>query len=386
MLRTGTVANAAFATAAEMANTTSAVAAASAAALTNAAASTGAVNRSRRRFTVTAAGVALLASPSVVAQTRLEKSKVTIAVSAKTSFYQLPLTLADQLGFFRAEGLDIELNDFAGGPGALQAMQSGAADLVSGAYENTISLQSKNQFCQAFVLMGRAPQIVVGVSTKTMPNFAALADLKGKKIGVSMLGSSTNRVVSLLWARAGLNPQDVTFVGVGTSGAALAAVRSGQIDAISNIDPIMTMLEKSGEVKIIADTRTLMGTQAVFGGPMAACCLFAPAEFLQKNPSTAQALANAVVRSLKWLQTAGPSDIIRTVPEAYLLGDRGLYLSAFNKVREALALDGLISEEATKTALRVLTLLEPAVKPEKIALARTYTNEFARRAKDRFKA
>ncbi len=381
MVSTERVANTAFAMAAEVANVTSA-----AAATDVADAAAGEVNRSRRRFTVTAAGVALLVCPSLRAQTRLEKSKVTIAVSAKTSFYQLPLTLADQLGFFRAEGLDIELNDFAGGPGALQAMQSGAADLVSGAYENTISLQSKNQFCQAFVLMGRAPQIVVGVSTKTMPNFAALADLKGKKIGVSMLGSSTNRVVSLLWARAGLNPQDVTFVGVGTSGAALAAVRSGQIDAISNIDPIMTMLEKSGEVKIIADTRTLMGTQAVFGGPMAACCLFAPAEFLQKNPSTAQALANAVVRSLKWLQTAGPSDIIRTVPEAYLLGDRGLYLSAFNKVREALALDGLISEEATKTALRVLTLLEPAVKPEKIALARTYTNEFARRAKDRFKA
>lgn len=381
MVSTGTVANAAFAMAAEVVNVTGAATATDAAE-----AAAGEVNRSRRRFTLAAAGAALLASPSLRAQTKLEKSKVTVAVSAKTSFYQLPLTLADQLGFFRAEGLDIELNDFAGGPGALQAMQSGAADLVSGAYENTISLQSKNQFCQAFVLMGRAPQIVVGVSTKAMPNFAALADLKGKKIGVSMLGSSTNRVVSLLWARAGLSPQDVTFVGVGTSGAALAAVRSGQIDAISNIDPIMTMLEKNGEVKIIADTRTLMGTQAVFGGPMAACCLFAPAEFLQKNPNTAQALANAVVRSLKWLQTAGPSDIIRTVPEAYLLGDRGLYLSAFNKVREALALDGLISEEATKTALRVLTLLEPAVKPEKIALARTYTNEFARRAKDRFKA
>ena len=382
MVSTGTVADAAFAMTAEVVNVTGAAAATDAAD-----AAGGEVNRSRRRFTVAAAaGAALLASPSLVAQTRLEKSKVTVAVSAKTSFYQLPLTLADQLGFFRAEGLDIELNDFAGGPGALQALQSGAADLVSGAYENTISLQSKNQFCQAFVLMGRAPQIVVGVSTKTMPNFAALADLKGKKIGVSMLGSSTNRVVSLLWARAGLSPQDVTFVGVGTSGAALAAVRSGQIDAISNIDPIMTMLEQKSEVKIIADTRTLMGTQAVFGGPMAACCLFAPAEFLQKNPNTAQALANAVVRSLKWLQTAGPSDIIRTVPEAYLLGDRGLYLSAFNKVREALALDGLISEEATKTALKVLTLLEPAVRPEKIALARTYTNEFARRAKDRFKA
>jgi NitT/TauT family transport system substrate-binding protein len=203
---------------------------------------------------------------------------------------------------------------------------------------------------------------------------------------VSAPGSSTNMVANLVLSRAGLKANDVSFIGVGTSSGALAAMRSGQIDAISNVDPIMTMLEQKGDVKIISDTRTLKGTQEVFGGTMPAACLYAPAEFVQKHPNTCQALANAIVHGLKWLQTAGPSDIIKTVPEAYLLGDRALYLASFNKVREAIALDGLLPEEGARTALKALASFEPTVKADKIDLAKTYTNEFARRAKDKFKA
>lgn len=341
----------------------------------------------RRTFTSAAAAVlASLATSSLHAQARPEKTKVVIAVDGKAAIYYLPLTISEQLGYFKAEGLDVEISDFAGGSRALQAVVGGAANVVSGAYEHTINLQSKNQFFQAFVLQGRAPQIAVGVSTKAMPGYKTVADLRGRKIGVSAPGSSTNMVANLVLSRAGIKPGDVSFIGVGTTAGALAAVRSGEIDAMSNIDPVMTMLEQRGEVKIISDTRTLKGTTEVFGGPMPAACLYAPAEFLQKNPNTCQALANAIVRGLKWLQTAGPSDIIKTVPESYLLDDRALYLASFNNVREAISLDGMFPEEGGKTAVRALASIEPSIRPDKIELERTYTNEFARRAKDRFKA
>jgi NitT/TauT family transport system substrate-binding protein len=344
-------------------------------------------NITRRTFTSAAAlAAASLAAPSLRAQGKLEKSKVAIAVGGKAAFYYLPLTIAEQLGYFKAEGLDVEISDFAGGARALQALVGGSADVVSGAYEHTINMQSKNQFIQSIVLMGRAPQIAMGVSTKTMPNYRALTDLRGKKIGVSAPGSSTNMVANLVLSRAGLKASDVSFVGVGTSAGALSALRSGQIDAMSNTDPVMTMLEQKGEVKIISDTRTLKGTLEVFGGPMPAACFYTHSEFVQKNPNTCQALANAIVHGLKWLQTAGPSDIIKTVPEGYLLGDRALYLASFNKVREAIAVDGIMSDEGPKTALRALTSFDPNIKADRIELAKTYTNEFARRAKDKFKA
>jgi NitT/TauT family transport system substrate-binding protein len=341
---------------------------------------------SRRAVLAAAAGAAVLGAPLLRAQPRLEKTRISLAVGGKGAFYYLPLTITEQLGYFKAEGLDVEITDYPGGPRALQALVGGSADIVSGAYEHTINMQAKNQLIESIVLQGRAPQIAVGVSTKAVPNYRAPADLRGKKIGVSAPGSSTNMIANLVLARGGIKPSEVNFVGVGTSSSALTALRSGQVDAMSNTDPVMTMLEQKGEVKIISDTRTLKGTQDIFGGPMPAACLYTHLEFVQKNPNTCQALANAIVHGLKWLQTAGPGDIIKTVPDAYLLGDRALYLASFNKIREAIALDGLMPEEGPRTALKAVASFEPGIKPERIDLGKTYTNEFARRAKDRFKA
>src|SRR6478672_7665646 len=150
------------------------------------------ISLSRRTFTSAAALVAAsVAVPMLRAQGKLEKTKVSIAVGGKAAFYYLPLTISEQLGYFKAEGLDVEISDFAGGARALQALVGGSAVVVSGAYEHTINMQSKNQFIQAFVLQGRAPQIAVGVSTKTMPGFKSLADLRGRRIGVTAPGSST---------------------------------------------------------------------------------------------------------------------------------------------------------------------------------------------------
>jgi NitT/TauT family transport system substrate-binding protein len=341
----------------------------------------------RRLFTVAAAlGAACGAVPSLRAEARPEKTRLTIAVSGKAALSHLPLTIAEQLGYFKAEGLDVDVADYASATLALQAAASGTADVVSGAFENTIALQNRGQMFQAFVLQARAPQIAIGVSTRNMPYYSAVADLRGRRIGISAPGSSTDMAASLVLSRAGLKASDVSFVGVGAAAGALASLRSGQIDAMSNTDPVMTMLEQKGEVRIICDTRTLRDTLDVFGGPMPATCLYAPLEFVQRHPRSCQALANGVVRALKWLQTAGPGDLLKAVPESYLLGDRALYLASFNKMREAIALDGLIPDDGARTALRALASFDAGIHPEKIALAKTFTNEFSRRAKEKFRA
>jgi len=334
----------------------------------------------RRSFlcSLLVAGIGL-AGPALASAQALERDKVTIAVGGKAAFYYLPLTIAEQLGYFKAEGLNVEIVDFAGGSAALRAVVGGSADVVSGAYEHTINLQSRKQYFTAFVQQGRAPQISVGVSTK-VANYKSPKDLKGLKIGVSAPGSSTNMVAGFVLSRAGLKATDASFVGVGTGNAALAAIRSGQIDAISNVEPVMTMLEQKGDVKIVADTRTLKGTEALFGGPMPAGCLYAPEEFVKKNPRTVQALANAMVKALKWLEAAGPSDIIKTVPEAYLLGDRALYLAAYSSIKDAISTDGLIPEAGAKNTLKALASFNPKIKPAEIDLSRTFTNEFTKRA------
>jgi NitT/TauT family transport system substrate-binding protein len=336
------------------------------------------------RRSVLLAGAATLLFPALVAAQALEKKKVTIAVGGKNLLYYLPLTVAEQKGFFKDEGLDVEIVDFAGGSRALQAVVGGSADVVSGAFEHTINMQAKGQKLQAFVLQGRAPQIVLAVSTKTMPGFKSVADLKGKKIGVTAPGSSTNIMANYVLAKNGVKPTDVSFVGVGASQGAAAAMRAGQIDAISNLDPVITILSRSDDIKIISDTRDVAEADKVFGGPMPAATLYAPIAFIEKNPNTVQALTNAIVRADKWIQQAGPSDIVKTVPESYLLGDRAVYIDAFLKAKPALSPDGMIPEQGPATALRALSSISPEMAKAKIDLKAVYTNQFVKKANAKY--
>ena len=337
-----------------------------------------------QRRTLLIASTSWLAAPALVRAQSLEKPRLTLAVGGKNLLYYLPLTIAETQGYFKAEGLDVTIADFAGGSQALRAVVGGSADVVSGAFEHTLNMQSKGQLLRAFVLQGRAPQIVLGVNPKTMPDFKSIADLKGKKIGVTAPGSSTNVMANFVLAKAGLKPGDVSIVGVGAGNGAVAAMRAGQIDAISNLDPVITLLQRSGDLRVISDTRIVAEAEKVFGGPMPAGCLYAPQSFIDRNPATVQALANAIVRADKWIQAAGPADIIKAVPENYLLGDRAVYIDAFMAAQGALSPDGLFPDSGAATAVRALRSIDAALKDVKFDLAGAYTNEFARKANTKY--
>ena len=331
-------------------------------------------------------GAALLAAPAVLRAQALEKPKATIAVGGKNLLYYLPLTIAEQLGYFKEEGLDLEIVDFAGGSRALAAVVGGSADVVSGAFEHTVNMQFKGQPMRAFVLQGRAPQIVLGINPKTMPNYKSVADLKGKKIGVTAPGSSTNVMANFVLAKAGLKPTDVSIIGVGASNGAVAAMRSGQIDAISNLDPVITLLARSGDLKIVTDTRNVAEADRVFGGPMPAGCLYCPQSFIDKNPNTVQAMTNAMVRAARWIQKAGPAEIIKAVPESFLLGDRAVYIDAFLAAKGALSPDGSIPDAGAQTALRALASVDEKIGAAKLDLKAVYTNDFVKRAQAKYPA
>lgn len=331
-----------------------------------------------------AAGIASTVLPLRAWSQALEKPKVTIAVGGKNLFYYLPLTIAEQLGYFKEAGLDVTIVDFAGGSRALQAVVGGSADVVSGAFEHTLNMQLKGQPMRAFVLQGAAPQIVLGVNPKTMPNYKSVADLKGKKIGVTAPGSSTNVLANFVLAKAGLKPSDVSFVGVGAGNGAVAAMRAGQIDAMSNLDPVITLLQRSGDFKVITDTRILSEAEKVFGGPMPAGCLYCPQSFLDKNPNTAQALTNAMVRANKWIQQAGSGDIIKVVPESYLLGDRAIYIDGFLASKQAMSPDGMFPAKGPDTAYRALASVDEKMAASKLDLNAVYTNEFVKRANTKY--
>lgn len=312
----------------------------------------------------------------------LEKSKVTIAVGGKSLFYYLPLTIAERQGYFKDEGLDVEIPDFAGGAKALQALVGGSADAVSGAFEHTINMQAKKQQIRAVVLQAGYSSIVLVMPKDKAALYKSPKDLKGLKIGVTAPGSSTNMFVNNLLAKDGLKPNEVSIVGVGATAGAVAAMEKGEIDAMSNLDPVISQLEASGKFVAVADSRTEKGMQEYYGGDYLASCLYLNDDFIKKNPNTTQAMTNAMVRALRWIAKATPEQIMAVVPEAYLGGNPALYKAALMKNLGGYSRDGQMTMKAVNNVYAVLKQFEPSViaAGSSINLSATFDNSFAIKA------
>ena len=315
-----------------------------------------------------------------------EKKKITIAVGGKSLFYYLPLTVAERKGYFKDEGLEVEIPDFAGGARALQALVGGSADMVSGAYEHTINMAAKKQPIKAVVLQAKYSSIALVMSKEKAAKYKGPKDLKGMKIGVTAPGSSTNMFVNNLLAKEGLKPTDVSFVGVGTGAGAVAAMEKGELDAISNLDPVLTQLESTGKFVAVADSRTEKGMKDIYGGDYHASVIYITEEFIKKNPNTVQAVVNAMVRADKWIAKATPQEIVDLMPAEYKAGNPSLYKEGLLKNMIGYSENGELSMKAAENVYKVLKQFEPSVMAAgKIDLQSTFDNSFVKKANAKYR-
>lgn len=338
-----------------------------------------------RRRELTALGLAGFLLAPVSTQAISLPQRVSIALAAKSSLYHLPLVLADQLGMFKNENLQIDWLDCESGLQAVQMAVNGQADVVAGAFEHALDLQARGLNYRAFVLQGRAPQMSLGLSTRKANAMKSLADLKSFKLGVSSLGSGTHWFAQQWMLKANVDAESIQFIELGASTAnVIEALRAGTIDALCHVDPIVHYLEQKNELRLLAESASLLSSQRIFGGPMLGACLFGKAEFLQKRSEVALTLTRGVVRALQWLKTAGPSDILKLVPSSHLMGDRAIYLGALEKVRDTYSLDGMFSTESLQTAWRARANRVTTDRANWTTLGKSYTNEFALLAKRKF--
>jgi NitT/TauT family transport system substrate-binding protein len=326
------------------------------------------------------AAALLFAHPANAQAPKLETTKVHLAVGGKTALYYLPLTVTERLGYFKEAGLDVEISDFQGGAKSLQALMGGSADVVAGSYDHTVQMHAKGQPILAIVQLGRFPGFVLALRGPKAEIYKGAEDLKGMKIGVTAPGSSTHFMALHMMAQVGLKAEDASFIGVGSGNTAVAAIQRGEIDALVSVDPVLAILEKQTAIKIAADTRTLEGTNKVYGGPYPAAVIYTTPGFIEKNPNAAQALVTAFVRGLKWVQSHSPEEIAKVMPEEFTLGDKALYVQSIKTNLPSWSPDGKISREGAETALKVLKAFDPNVQKATIDLSKTYTETFVTRA------
>ncbi len=316
-----------------------------------------------------------LSSPAATAA-----EKVTIMVGGYEKQIYLPAKLTEALGYFKEEGLDVELLNEPSGVDAEDELLAGAVQGVVGFYDHCVDLQTKGKFVQSIVQFSQAPGEVELVSTKH-PEIKSFADMKGKTLGVTGLGSSTNFLTQYLAVKSGVQLGEFTSLPVGAGTTFIAAMQQDKIQAGMTTEPTISRMLKTGEAKVLVDMRTVEKTKEALGGLYPAASLYMDTAWVQAHKETTQKLANAFVKTLKFINTHSAAEIAEKMPKDFYVGDKEGYIQALADGKGMFTADGIMPAGGPETVYAVLSGFSKNVKGKTVDLSKTYTTEFVKNAK-----
>ena len=303
---------------------------------------------------------------------------VRIAIGGQTQMIYLPTTLAQELGYYREEGIDVELQDFAGGAKALQALVGGSADVVSGFYDHTIQMAAEGREFVSFVTMLRFPGMVLATSPQSAATVTTIGDLKGRVVGVTSAGSSSQMLLAYVLLRHGVAADAVSVTAIGTAATAVAAMEHGKVDAGVMADPSFTLVaRRNPAVRVLADMRTAAGVKEAFGtDSYPGSVLYATGDWVRANRDTVERLAHVITRTLRWMQSHTPQQIAEKAPKTFRGEDDGLYVAALAASMPMFSPDGMMTREGAEVVRTLLAGSLEKVRTATIDVSKTYTNEF----------
>ena len=302
------------------------------------------------------------------------RPRLSIMVGGLEKIIYLPAMLTHRLGYFTEAGVEVTLLNEGAGVEAEDEMLAGRVDGAVGFYDHSIDLQSKGKIVEAVIILDRVPGEALVVSQRS--GIKTLADLKGRKIGVTSLGSSTNFLASYLVRKGGGDRARYTALAVGAGSTLIAAMQQNRIDAAVTTEPTISRLGKAGLAHVLVDMRTAAGTRAALGGTYPAACLYMKSDFVISHRDVVRRTVAALVRTLAYLHSHPAATVAAMMPEDYYVGDKPLYLAALGASMNMFNPTGAMPPDGPPTVLRVLASLNKDLDPTKIDLKKTYTDEF----------
>ncbi|WP_424890688.1 ABC transporter substrate-binding protein [Streptomyces sp. XH2] len=305
---------------------------------------------------------------------------VKIMVGGLDKVIYLPAVLTQRLGYFQEEGVTVDLLTEPAGVQATTALVSGEVQGVVGFYDHTLDLQVKGKQVESVVQLAQTPGEVEVVSKKAAGELASPKDFKGKKLGVTGLGSSTDFLTKYLAVKNGVKVSDFTPVAVGAGQTFISALQQGSIDGGMTTDPTVAQIVAKDAGKVLVDMRTPEGSRAALGGLYPASSLYMNTSWVDGHKDVVQKLANAFVKTLAWMSEHTPEEIAAKMPEDYAKAGKDLYVQAIKNTLPMFTKDGVMPEDGPRTVHEVLKSFNPDLKGAKVDLQKTYTTEFVKKA------
>lgn len=303
-------------------------------------------------------------------------------VGAGLQMWCLPVSLAQTLGYYKEEGLDIAMENLPSGPKALQALLGGSVDVADFDYFKNLQMAAEGQRIPAFFIMSRRDTKVLILGPSANGRIRRAEDLKGATVGVASPGSSGHQFVNYYLAAHGVQVSQFTAVGIGLGASAFAAIENGRVDAaVESGGDHFILLRRHPDLRILVDTSTPEGMRETFGDAFAGGTLSAKRDWLDRNPDTARSLARALLRSQQWIVAHTPEEIRERLPEGFRSQDATVDIAIIRWGRAIYTTDGKMPLGAPEAVKHFLDATIPKVRDSKIDLAATWTNEYLPGAK-----
>ncbi len=306
-------------------------------------------------------------------------NKVRIAnVGLSLQIWDMPVVLADSLGHFREEGLDVAIDHFPSGAKAAEALMGGSVDVTDFIYEENLKISAEGQHVRTFFVITVGDTRVLAVAPPAMSRIHRVEDLKGGTVGVPSAGSGSAMWVKHYFARHGLGTSDYSVAAVGMGASALAAAEAGRVDAVAlSGGDHFRLLNRFPNNRILVDASTVEGMRESFGTEFHPTgTLTARAEWLEHHGDSARRLTRALRRTLEWIATHSPEEIREKLPNQYRSADVAIDLKVIEWGRQKYSRDGSMPEGGPEAMRRYLTAALDKVRDATIDLASTWTNEY----------
>lgn len=284
---------------------------------------------SRVVYMLLVATSALTLSTQAIAQAALADgpaTKVRYEEVVRSVLY-LPVYVALNQGFFKEAGLDVGIKTSQGTDKGMAALLSGSADIVLIGPEASIYVTNSESPVKPKIFAGlTATDGFLLLSRKPVEKFEWNM-LKGKTVMAFRPGSNPDVFLEAAMRKHGVDPKrDLKVLNNIGPAARTGAWMAGQADFGIFLEPEATMLEKSGQGRVVAS----VGREV---GPVDYTVFTATDAFLKRQPGVAQAWTHAVARAQKYVASASAADLAKHIAEYFQGMNQAELISAVDRYR-----------------------------------------------------
>jgi NitT/TauT family transport system substrate-binding protein len=301
---------------------------------------------------------------------------VTMMVGGIDKQIYLPYQLAQNLGFYKKYGVNMQLStEQNGGVGAEDAMASGQVDMAGAWYVHTIDFQEKGKDVISVAQLSGAPGEREMCATGTA--ITSPAQWKGKIVGVTDIGSGTDELTQYMAHRSGLTTQQYSRAAVGAGPTFVAGLQHQRIACGMTSQPTAGAVLGKNIGYTAMNLATTSATEKWLGGAYPAAGVLVQASWVKSHQKETQAVVDALVATMHWIATHSAAQIADAMPPAFVsngLTTKADYINELAGDKGQFLPDGMMPANGPQTVYTIEKFIGNT--PHPISLAGTYTNSY----------